>query len=171
MIERNIRFLKEKVRSLRHSLPFKRIPALMLIRMVMHTVLFMNSFPRKGGLQHAQGYQDASFHLNCHQRYGEIRLHVSRGLVPWLYLWWVNIFKLFSLISTISDYVCYFVIYLIGTNRQGKELFVMAVRSASGDTLPGNMTIIPSGQKWVFHSIYVPHDPENAEIDDESCKI
>ncbi len=24
-----------------------------------------------------------------------------------------------------------------GTNRQGKELFVMAVRSASGDTLPG----------------------------------
>ena len=41
-----------------------------------------------------------------------------------------------------------------GTNRQGKELFVMAVRSASGDTLPGNLTIIPSGQKWVFHSIY-----------------
>jgi hypothetical protein len=52
LIERNIRLLKEKVRSLRHSLPFKRIPALMLIRMVMHTVPFMNSFPRKGGLQH-----------------------------------------------------------------------------------------------------------------------
>jgi hypothetical protein len=49
LIERNIRFLKEKVRSLRHSLPFERIPALMLIRMVMHTVPFMNSFPRKGG--------------------------------------------------------------------------------------------------------------------------
>ena len=44
--------------------------------------------------------------------------------------------------------------YLLGTNRQGKELFVMAVRSAGGDTLPGNLTIIPSGQKWVFHSIY-----------------
>ncbi len=40
------------------------------------------------------------------------------------------------------------------TNRQGKELFDVAVRSASGDTLPGNLTIIPSGQKWVFHSIY-----------------
>jgi hypothetical protein len=52
LIERNIRFLKEKVRSLRHSLPFERIPALMLIWMVMHTVPFMNSFPRKGGLQH-----------------------------------------------------------------------------------------------------------------------
>ena len=52
LIERNIRFLKEKTRSLRHSLPFERIPALMLIRMVMHTVPFMNSFPRKGGLKH-----------------------------------------------------------------------------------------------------------------------
>jgi hypothetical protein len=52
LIERNIRFLKEKDRSIRHSLPFERIPALMLIRMVMHTVPFMNSFPRKGGLKH-----------------------------------------------------------------------------------------------------------------------
>jgi hypothetical protein len=52
LIERNIRFLKEKVRSLRHSLPFERIPALMLIRMVLHAVPFMNSFPRKGGLKH-----------------------------------------------------------------------------------------------------------------------
>ena len=40
-----------------------------------------------------------------------------------------------------------------GTNWQGKELFVMAVRSASGDNFSGNLTIIPSGQKWVFHSI------------------
>ena len=31
----------------------------------------------------------------------------------------------------------------------------MAVQSASGDTLSGNLTIIPSGQKWVFHSIYM----------------
>jgi hypothetical protein len=30
----------------------------------------------------------------------------------------------------------------------------MAVRSASGDILPGNLTIIPSAQKWVFHAIY-----------------
>ena len=30
----------------------------------------------------------------------------------------------------------------------------MAVHSASGDTLPGNLTIIPSAQKWVFHAIY-----------------
>ncbi len=30
----------------------------------------------------------------------------------------------------------------------------MAVRTPSGTTLPGNLTIIPSEQKWVFHSIY-----------------
>ncbi len=41
-----------------------------------------------------------------------------------------------------------------GTNRQKKQLFVMAVRTANGSTLPGNLTIIPSEQKWVFHSIY-----------------
>jgi hypothetical protein len=42
----------------------------------------------------------------------------------------------------------------LSTNRQTKELFVMAVHSASGDTLPRNLTIIPSAQKWVFHAIY-----------------
>jgi hypothetical protein len=30
----------------------------------------------------------------------------------------------------------------------------MAVYSASGDTLPGNLTITPSAQKWVLHAIY-----------------
>jgi hypothetical protein len=30
----------------------------------------------------------------------------------------------------------------------------MAVRTPSGTTLPGNLTIIPSEQKWVFHAIY-----------------
>ncbi len=42
----------------------------------------------------------------------------------------------------------------IGANRQKKQLFVMAVRTPSGATLPGNLTIIPSEQKWVFHAIY-----------------
>jgi len=46
LIEHNIRFLKEKSRSIRHSLPFECVPALMLIRMVLHTVQFMNIFPQ-----------------------------------------------------------------------------------------------------------------------------
>jgi len=45
LIERNIRFLKEKTRSIHHSLPFECAPALMLICMVLHTMQFMNSFP------------------------------------------------------------------------------------------------------------------------------
>ena len=41
-----------------------------------------------------------------------------------------------------------------GTNRQQRELFIAAIRSASGDTLAVNLTIIPSAQKWVFNAIY-----------------
>ncbi len=52
LIERNICFLKEKTRLIRHSLPFERIPAVMCICTVLHTVQFMNSFWRKGGLKH-----------------------------------------------------------------------------------------------------------------------
>jgi hypothetical protein len=48
-IKRNIRFMKEKVRSLRHSLPFVHVLAIMVIRMVLHTVKFVNGFPRQGG--------------------------------------------------------------------------------------------------------------------------
>jgi hypothetical protein len=49
LIEGNIRFVKEKVRSLRHSLPFVHVPAIMVIRMVLHIVKFVNGFPRRGG--------------------------------------------------------------------------------------------------------------------------
>ncbi len=58
------------------------------------------------------------------------------------------IFALYNLVDI------YLYILFTGTNQQKKELFVMAVCSASGDTLPGNLTIIPSAQKWVFHAIY-----------------
>jgi hypothetical protein len=58
LIERNIRFLKEKTRSICHSLPFEHIPALMLVRMVLHSVQFMNSFPQKGGFE--------ALPSNCH---------------------------------------------------------------------------------------------------------
>jgi hypothetical protein len=38
LIERNIRFLKEKIRSHRHSLPFEQVPGIMVVRMVLHFV-------------------------------------------------------------------------------------------------------------------------------------
>ncbi len=43
---------------------------------------------------------------------------------------------------------------LTGTDWQKKQLFVMAVHTPSGTTLPGNLTIVPSNQKWVFQAIY-----------------
>ena len=41
-----------------------------------------------------------------------------------------------------------------GTNKQKKELFVMAICTPMGKTFPGNYTIIPSSKKWVFHAIF-----------------
>jgi hypothetical protein len=52
LIERNIRFLREKIRSLCHSLPFERVPGIMVVRMVLHIVKFVNGFPRRGGVKH-----------------------------------------------------------------------------------------------------------------------
>ena len=48
LIEQNIRFLKEKVTSLHHSLPYEQTPAIMIVRMVLHVVKFINGFPWKG---------------------------------------------------------------------------------------------------------------------------
>jgi hypothetical protein len=52
LVKQNIRLLKEKTCLIHHSLPFECIPALMLVRMFLYTVQFMNSFPCKGGLKH-----------------------------------------------------------------------------------------------------------------------
>ncbi len=52
LIERNIRFLKEKIRSLHHSQPLERVPGIMVVRMVTHIVKFVNGFPWKGRVKH-----------------------------------------------------------------------------------------------------------------------
>jgi hypothetical protein len=52
LIEQHIRFLKEKIWSLSHSLPFDRVLAIMVVWMVMHIVKFVNGFSRKGGVRH-----------------------------------------------------------------------------------------------------------------------
>jgi hypothetical protein len=44
-VERNIRYEKEKTRSLRYTLPFDKISKAMLV----HVTIVMNMFPRKGG--------------------------------------------------------------------------------------------------------------------------
>lgn len=41
-----------------------------------------------------------------------------------------------------------------GTNKQKRDLFMMAIRTPTGATFPGNLTIIPSGKRWIFLCIY-----------------
>jgi len=51
-IERNICYLKEKFRQLRHTLPFWQIPGVIIVWMVQVCTMTFNMFPRKGGSQH-----------------------------------------------------------------------------------------------------------------------
>ncbi len=62
LIERNIRFLKEKIRSLCHSLPFKRVPGIMVVCMVLHIVKFEKGFPRRVGMKH---YSPGKIMMDC----------------------------------------------------------------------------------------------------------
>ena len=52
LIEWNIHFLKEKICSLHHSLPFEWVPGIVIVRLVLHVVKFVNGFPWKGGMKH-----------------------------------------------------------------------------------------------------------------------
>ena len=49
-IERYVRTVKDRVRSQYNMLPFSHIPRMMLIRMVMNSVFWLNSFPSKNGV-------------------------------------------------------------------------------------------------------------------------
>ena len=49
-IERRIRVIKERSRSIRHSLPFNKIPTLLLIHIIFYAVKLLNHFPVKGGV-------------------------------------------------------------------------------------------------------------------------
>jgi hypothetical protein len=49
----------------------------------------------------------------------------------------------------------------------------MAVQTSSGNTLHGNLTIIPSEHKWVFHAIYQLAFPEvySNEVCSQNCVV
>ncbi len=63
-------------------------------------------------------------------------------IVLYEFIWWMNSFVIKTHILSKFIHAC-----RAGTNNQKKELFVMAVRSPSGKTFPGNFTIIPSAKK------------------------
>jgi hypothetical protein len=48
--ERNIRTIKERMRSVFHGLPYKRIPRVMLDHLLMAVTMMLNVFPAKGGV-------------------------------------------------------------------------------------------------------------------------
>lgn len=49
-IERRIRLIKERGRGILNTLPYKKMPQLMLIELIYHVVLWLNAFPMKSGV-------------------------------------------------------------------------------------------------------------------------
>ena len=49
-IERRIRVVKERARAVRHSMPFNRIPKIMVIHLVLNVAKMLTHFPSKGGI-------------------------------------------------------------------------------------------------------------------------
>jgi hypothetical protein len=49
-VERQIRVLKERARAVRSTLPFKRLPARMIIELIGFVTLWLNDFPPKSGV-------------------------------------------------------------------------------------------------------------------------
>jgi len=49
-VERKIRLIKERGRGTLNTLPFKKMPRLMLIELIYHVVLWLNAFPANSGV-------------------------------------------------------------------------------------------------------------------------
>jgi hypothetical protein len=49
-VERKIRLIEERGRDILNTLPFKKMPRLMLIELVYHAVLWLNAFPANSGV-------------------------------------------------------------------------------------------------------------------------
>ena len=43
---------------------------------------------------------------------------------------------------------------IANTNHQKRDLFLMVVKDASGQTFIGNASVLPCGQKWIFTKLY-----------------
>jgi hypothetical protein len=85
LIERNIQFLKEKICSIRHSLHFEQVPGIMVVHMVLHIVIFVNGFPRTGGVKHYSPREimtDHCLHVNDLQLGFGIYCQVAETVEP-----------------------------------------------------------------------------------------
>ena len=74
--ERRIRTVKERVRSIYNMLPFRKIPAMMVVQMVYSYNLWPNVFPPTDGVSEKLSPQDLitgqviDFKKNCRLEYG-----------------------------------------------------------------------------------------------------
>jgi hypothetical protein len=57
-IDQEIRMIKEQVRCVLCSLPFKRIPTRMMIKLVYYSVFWLNSFPASDGVSNTISLQE-----------------------------------------------------------------------------------------------------------------
>jgi hypothetical protein len=76
-IERHIRTLKDRVRAIYTTLPFKSIPKRMLIELIYNCTFWLNCFPTTEGISATMsprsiitGYQ-VNFEKHCKLEYGE----------------------------------------------------------------------------------------------------
>ncbi len=49
-VKQRIRLIKERGRGILNTLPFKKMPQIMLIELIYHVVLWLNAFPTKSGV-------------------------------------------------------------------------------------------------------------------------
>jgi hypothetical protein len=80
--ERYIRTIEERVRAIYNTLPYKRMPALMIIEMVKASVLWLNSFPHPKGVSQELSPQsivvgsEVDYNKHCRLEFGEyVQMH------------------------------------------------------------------------------------------------
>ncbi len=49
-VKRRIRLIKERGRGILNTLPFKKMPQIMIVKLIYHVVLWLNAFPTKSGV-------------------------------------------------------------------------------------------------------------------------
>ncbi len=86
LIECNIRFLKEKLCLLCHSLPFMTVPGITVVGMVLYIIKFVNGFPCRVGVKH---FSPCEIMMGQHLHKSNIVLsfgvycQVAENIQPW----------------------------------------------------------------------------------------
>ncbi len=75
-VERRIQLIKERGRGILNTLPFKKMPQIMLIELIYHVVLWLNAFPTKSGVSETLSLREIvmrhklNFTKHCKEQFG-----------------------------------------------------------------------------------------------------